>query len=404
MTYSLIPSVFLMDIASNGASSIVGDQQDLLKYLQVYLNGGTNPGGYQYQGFFPWANQNNVLYGGDWSVAWGPCVFVVGIKQSVTNAMYVAYSASLNTYMVGIAATNPISFFDWIVEDGGVDPRLMAVWPPKLPFEAVKNEPPIPVTTAAIAAGTATGISDLLTQDEMIDPVGGDLQTFLNAKKSAEATLIFGGHSLAGALSPTLAFYLYPQPANSGWKQVLVLPSAGATPGNEAFAAAFNQAFPQSLDASSGLYWNTDYANTQDVVPHAWDKLAEVVQRVDSDGNYPSIWGVLKGGGIRTVGGLVHAAVLAARFLAHGFYTALRQQWVTPNWGYWYWDNSYPPVWTSLPTYTDAMPLSTVPELGQMIQATHVDQYDNFFGVVPPPKMQAKFINPNGAGAEGLVG
>jgi Lipase (class 3) len=392
MTYSLIPSVFLMDIASNGASSIVDSQPNLLKYLQVYLNGGTNPGDYAYEGFFPWANNNNLFYGGPWSVVWGPCVYCIRNRPpiTVTNAMYVAYSASLNTYLVSIAATNPISFFDWIIEDGGVDPRLMAPWRPKVPFQATRHEPPIPTTTAAIAAGTATGISDLLTQTAMRDPVEGSLHQFLKAKKNKDATLIFGGHSLAGALSPTLAFYLYPRPLQAGWKQVLVLPTAGATPGNATLAADFNQIFQPVPDTTGtqDLYWNTDYANTHDVVPHAWDKLAQVVQRKDADDNYPSIWGVLKGPGIKTVGGFVNLAVNAARVLAHGYYTAIQQQWVTPDWGTWDWEATYPPTWTPLPTYTDAMPLSTAEQLGQIIQATHVNQYYNFFGVVPAPLMQ----------------
>ncbi|MEN9864973.1 MAG: hypothetical protein RL748_563 [Pseudomonadota bacterium] len=61
-------------------------------------------------------------------------------------------------------------------------------------------------------------------------------QQFLNSKVNANDTLIFTGHSLAGALSPTMAMFLYSDPANSGWKSIHVQPSAGATPGNAAFA------------------------------------------------------------------------------------------------------------------------------------------------------------------------
>ncbi len=388
MTYQIIPSIYLMDVASNGASSIRDTQPNLLAYLKVYLNGGTNPGGYAYKGFFP--EMNSLLIGGDWSVVWGPCVYCVKNANTVTNAMYVAYSPSQRIYMVGIAATNPVSFVDWIVEDGDVDPHSGAVWPPALPFTPVRHPNIIPVTMPAISAATAVGVSNLLTQAEMVDPVHGDLRTFLNSRTNANDTLIFGGHSLAGALSPTLALYLYPNPATSGWKEVLVLPTAGATPGNLGFANVFAQAFPQKTDAPSGLFWNTDYANNHDVVPHAWDKLDKVVQRKDAAGNYPSIWGVLKGGSVKTIGGFVSLAVMGARVLAGGYYTAITQQWMTPAWGYWNWpaNNGYPPVWTGLPTYTDAAPLTTVAELGQMIEATHIDQYYNFFKVVPAPKMQ----------------
>ena len=386
MAYPLIPSVFLMDIAANGASSIIDSQPNLLKYLEVYLNGGTNPGGYKYPGFFH--EMNPKLAGGDWSVAWGPCVYSLIDGLPATNAMYVAFSPKLATYVVCIAATNPISIYDWVMEDGNVDPHLMAPWPPKLPFQIVKRNPPIPTTTPAISAATALGISDLLTQAEMVDAkTGQDMQSFLTAKTDANTTLIFAGHSLAGALSPTLAYYLYPTPATSGWKTVLVLPSAGATPGNAAYAAGFNAAYPQTIDGSSGLAWNTDFANRHDVVPHAWDKLKEVTHGFTTHFNVRSIWGVLKGGDVKSIGIAVWAALNSASVLAGTYYTAIRQQWVRPDWGYWAWTATYPPTWTRLPVYTDNAPLSTVEELGDMIDATHIDQYFNFFGVVPAPKM-----------------
>lgn len=393
MAYPLIPSAFLVELASNGASNIIDTQPNLLSYLQVFLNGGTNPDGYTYVGALPALNPQ--LAGGDWSVVWGPCVYCVeGTSKptTATNAMYVAYSKTLDTYLVGIAATNAISAFDWIFEDAFVDPHYAAAWPPKLPFVATRRAHPYPQTTPAISAATALGISNLLTQPEMVDPVGGNLQTFLKSKVNAKSTLIFGGHSLAGALSPTLAFYLYPQPAKAGWKEILVLPTAGATPGNQGFAQAFAQAFPQQTDPSSKLFWNTDYANHYDVVPHAWDKLHQVITGFDLHGNWKSIWGVLQGhkpGGGVGIGTIIRLALAAAEKLSDGYYVALTQQWFTPNWGYWQWnDLAGPPVWTKEPTFTDTSPLSTLDQLGQVVDATHIDQYFNFFGVVPPPKMQ----------------
>ena len=383
MAYAMIPSVFLMDLASNGASDIIDTQANLLAFLKVYLSGGTNPDGFNYPGFFPQTNAD--LRGGDWSVAWGPCVYASVSPGSATNAMYVAYSPSLQTYVVGIAATNPISLFDWIFEDGNVDPHFMALWPPKLPFVPRWSTNPIPTTTPAISAATATGISDLLTRPEMRDPNAGFLPDFLKSRTNANATLIFAGHSLAGALSPTLAFYLYPTPQTSGWKDVLVLPSAGATPGNQGFAAAFAAAFAQKADPTSSWFWNIDYANNRDVVPHAWDKLAQVIEGKDPAGNYPSIWGVLQGGTV-SVGGSVSFAVKAASLLADNYYTAIPQSWVTPNWGT-FSSGNYPPAWVPLPTYTDAAPLATVSQLAQVLEATHVNQYFNYFGVVPPPPM-----------------
>jgi hypothetical protein len=393
MTYPLIPTVFMIDMAAGGASDIIDTQPNLVAFLKVYLSGGTNPDGFAYPGFFPATNAN--LCGGDWSVAWGPCVYVGNSPGTATNAMYVAFSPSRKIYVVAIAATNAYSVFDWIFEDGNVDPHLMTQWPPKLPFVLQASFNPIPTTTPAISAATATGISDLLTRPEMLDPSSGSLQQFLTSKTDANTTLIFAGHSLAGALSPSLAFYLYPTPAASGWKNVLVLPSAGATPGNNGFAAAFAAAFPQQADTTSpGLFWNIDYANNNDVVPHAWDKLAQVVQGTDSAGNYPSIWGVLSGP-LFTIGAFVSAVVKAASRLADNYYSAIPQSWVTPAWGTYNGSS-----WSALPTYTDTSPLSTVDELAQVIEATHINQYFNYFGVTPPPPMSKsalKTVTPKAA-------
>jgi hypothetical protein len=400
MPYPFIPTVFLMNIASNGASNITDTQSNLQQFLQVFLNGGTNPDGYVYEGFFP--EMNAQLYGGDWSVKWGPCVYCSAgttTPTSATNAMYVAYSQSLDTYVVAIAATNPLSAFDWIAEDGTVDPHYAASWPPTLPFAIAKQKNP--PSTAAISAATALGISDLLTQPTMIDPAGGDLATFLNANKSSSSTLIFTGHSLAGALSPTLAFYLNQNPANSGWKQVLVLPTAGATPGNQQFADAWIAAFPQQADSTSSFFWNTDNVNQFDVVPHAWNVLQEVAQ-APAGGFYQSIWGVMAD----PAGGTVYDALQGAIALSNGYYQPITQQWFEPSFGYWNWPqlmpgtSGYPPAWASLPNYTSTSPLSSMTEFGQIIIATHIDQYSNIFGIMPPPKMQHAGSENAGAAAK----
>lgn len=393
MAYPLLPSVFLVELGSNGATNIEDTQPNLLSYLNVFLKGGTNPGGFAYTGFFNALNPH--LAGGDWGVVWGPCLYCVeGTTKPTTasNSMYVAYSPSLDTYVVGVAATNAISAFDWIFEDAFVDPHFAAAWPPKLPFLATRRANPYPQTTPAISAATALGISNLLTQPEMVDPFGGDLPTFLKSKVNAKSTLIFGGHSLAGALAPTLALYLYPQPATAGWKDILVLPTAGATPGNQGFSQAFAEAFPQKMDPTTKLFWNADHANHHDIVPHAWDKLSQVVTGIDVYGNWKSIWGKLqgliteKGVGLGTI---IRLILVAAEKISADYYVALPQQWFTGDWGFWLWkDLAGPPDWKPEQVFSDAAPLSTWTEVGQVVDATHVDQYFHFLNVIPPPKMQ----------------
>lgn len=396
-TYDIVQTVEMLNFAANGASNIAATQSALQGYLQAYLNGGTDPINTQYAGFFP--QMNSQLAGGDWSVVWGPCVYSVQPESSsayAANAMYVAYSKNLSTYVVAIAATNPTSVYDWIDEDGDVSPFYMAPWPLALPFAPTKHGLPTP-GSPYISAATALGVSNLLTK--MADPVNGSLQSFLTKTANSNDTLIFTGHSLAGALAPTTALYLYPKPNQSGWKQIFVLPTAGASPGNHAFANLFAAAYPQvssGVDAPYGN-WNTDYANANDVVPHAWNRLGQVVSSKDAAGNYPSIFGVLD----PTMGSDLTLALDGAQALSMGslYYMNLTMSQFTPSWGTWSWTQNqdgswqYPPEWVAAPQYTDANPLSTTAQLGQMILATHIDQYSRFFNITPPPRMPSSLPN-----------
>jgi hypothetical protein len=390
MTYDIVQTTFLLSIAANGAAAIQATQTQLQGYLEAYLNGGTSPIGTHYDGFFPL--MNSQLAGGDWGVVWGPCLYSVNGDQpgEATNAMYVAHSAALSTYVVAVAATNFKSVYDWFDEDFDVAPNYMAEWPPALPFVKKAHLPWTINVPPAISASTALGLSNLLTQ--LSDPSKGSLQKFLGSVMSNNQTLIFCGHSLAGALSPTLALYLYPQPAKSGWKQVLVLPTAGATPGNGKFAALFNAAFPPVSSGVQAPYgnWNTDYANANDAVPHAWNHVGQVVSAADAQGNYPSMYGVI---GPQMGKDLYQGILGIETTVALGFYTNLTQSVYQPTWGYWNWTQNqdgswqYPPVWTPAPVYTDSNPIATMDKLLVMVQDTHVDQYSRFFGVTPPPRM-----------------
>ena len=394
MAYDIVQLTFLMGMAASGASGIAATQTALQAALSTALSGGTDPIGTQFAGFFPLTKPH--LAGGDWSVVWGPCIYSLRPTAAgyATNAMYVAHSPSLSTYVVAVAGTNPQSLYDWISEDGDVSATSMAKWPFAVPFVRTTHLPWLFDPPPAVSAATAQGVSNLLTQ--MTDPVNDTLQSFLTHAASTTATLIFTGHSLAGALAPTLALYLYPQPQRSPWHQVLVLAMAGASPGNAPFADLFTAAtgFPPVASGVAAPYgtWNTDYANQHDVVPHAWNALGAVIQAPNPAGNYPSIYGVMD----PTLGGAVADAIAAAQVLPlGGHYHSLTQGWFTPDWGTWTWTQNtdgswqYPPVWTALPAYTDASPMNGLAAFGDAVLAAHTDQYDNFFGVVPSPRMPA---------------
>ncbi len=388
--YDIVQTTFLMSMVADDVSGIVATQAQLQSYMSAALSGGTDPIGTQFGGFFPLCNPR--LAGGDWSVVWGPCVYSLApqIACYAVNAMYVAYSPSLATYVVAIAGTDPDSLYDWIQEDGDVAAGFMARGPFAVPFVQTwhlpwGNNPP-----AGVSAATALGVSNLLS--DMVDPVHGTLQSFLTHAANPSGTLIFTGHSLAGALAPTLALYLYPRPQTSGWKQVLVLPLAGASPGNAAFAAVFAAAFPPVASGVTAPYgnWNTDYANAHDVVPHAWNQLGAIISGMNPAGNYPSIYGVMD----PLIGDAVTGLVDTAKLLATGGdYQNLTQVQFNPDWGTWTWTQNpdgswqYPPVWTALPAYTDASPITSVTDFGALVTAAHIDQYYNFFGVTPSPQM-----------------
>lgn len=187
----------------------------------------------------------------------------------------------MTVYVVAIAATNFASAYDWLIEDFGVSKVV----------DFTKYDPANPTAAASISSGTpyismatAIGVGRLLAN--MPSPTGAvaagtSLQTFLQSiKPDQPATVIFTGHSLAGALSPTTAFYLNKNAnALSAFTEVLAYPTAGATPGDSSFASAFTTALSSSTPGTLPYQrWNTDLWNFYDVVPHAWqrDILAEV--------------------------------------------------------------------------------------------------------------------------------
>ncbi len=408
MAYDIVQSAWLLGIAANGASSIkvpstITDGQSFLEQnLSLYLNGNTQDQGGTFPGFL--SVFNTQVANGPWEIAWGPHVYLAPGCNEATNAMFVAkytdtsVTPNASTYVVAIAATNPASFYDWIKEDAQVEATLTVQWPlPANYVYSAHTHLPYDANTPLISAGTALGISNLLNN---VKPKNGpDIQTFLSQSANANDTLIFAGHSLAGALTPTLAFYLYPTGStNSGWKQVLVLPTAGATPGNggpglteknpTGFAQLFTQNFPQvSTGLSPYTTWNTDYANQADVVPHAWNQLGDFIPTL----SLTNPWGVLSAGMAVTLTGLLKTAQGIA---LDGHYTNLPQTTFAPSGKMYSWilnsqtdQYEYPPTAVDAPVYSKENPLSTNDDLGSALLVSHVQAYFFFFNVLPGPRM-----------------
>lgn len=409
MGYNLVQSAWLLGIASNGASNIpvpstVSDGQDFLQQnLALYLNGDPQYPNAPFPGFL--SIFNTQVENGPWEIVWGPCVYLAPGCNQATNAMFVAKTTdtsvtpNVSTYVVAIAATNPSSLYDWINEDAQVEADLMVPWPLPKPYTYVHvAHPAVDAGTPFISAGTALGISNLLNN---VKPANGPgIADFLAQVANTNDTVIFAGHSLAGALTPTLAFYLYPTGSSgSGWNQVLVLPTAGATPGNgapslfdknpTAFSQLFTKNFPQvSTGASPYTTWNTDYANEDDVVPHAWNQLNRFLP-TESGGVYSNPWGVLS----KSMAESMAAMVVAAEGLAlGGYYENLPQTlFPSPQMTYSWTLNTqtgqydYPPEAIAAPVYTASNPLSTQDDFSSALKINHVEAYYFFFGVLPPP-------------------
>ncbi len=199
----------------------------------------------------------------DWKVVWGPTIytFPLGILQD--NLMFLAQQISQpDNYIVAVRGTNGISMLDWVKEDFEVWEKVDWKIPKGVSYEG----------TPEISKATDNGIDALLNKmNPLNDKIPGypdNITTFL--AKIAEVKKInlkFTGHSLGGALAPTLALW-FKQSQNiagdwdpSGNATVSTIPFAGATAGNGDFSNFFNH---QLGDKCQRIHCN------QDIVPHAW--------------------------------------------------------------------------------------------------------------------------------------
>ncbi|NEO92635.1 MAG: lipase family protein [Moorea sp. SIO3G5] len=287
--------IFILSILSNAASGVdssklVGETlEDLLKKRVT-----------------DFLKKDSIIQAiGTWDVVWGPVVHQIKGSKYATNSMYVAKKD--NQYVVAIAGTNPSSLFDWFPEDFSV--KKQVDWQngdiPKcrVKFRDETDKP-------KISKGTCIGLKKLeemkSSDQTVLDFLGDEVKSAGEPTENIE--IIFAGHSLGGALSPTLALAALDQ--QSKWCgsceekdfKILVYPSAGPTPGNKYFANYYDS----RLGENTTRIWNDI-----DIVPHAWDE--DMLDKIP--GLYK--WDILPGMAVR-------ALVEIAKDLAgNGEYTQL---------------------------------------------------------------------------------
>lgn len=262
-TYTQLQQIYCLSFSANAA---FGRSMATLADLQAYVTTVTT------QVLTSPATQRYI--GTDWVAVWGTQVYSNQPDNElvvVDNAMGLFYSPSQNLFVVAIAGTNGNSTFDWLSED--FDVRSTESWQDVLGTGGVTV--PNAYQNAAISTGAYTGFQILTgMQDASGNTMLQALTAYLTAEAITGATVAVTGHSLAGALCPVLALYMYQIQQNDAlnWNAggavttISVFPTAGPTPGEANFAAYY----ASLVSGSDGALTYESQYNALDVVPQAW--------------------------------------------------------------------------------------------------------------------------------------
>ena len=290
MPFDVFQQIFFLSLTSNLVNDFKGTQTSLQRALQQGLTS-----------VLP------VSVPG-WQVVWGPVVWKNKPDEHTTgpdNSWYVAFHPSLEfedgsihpTYVIAIAGTPTESEYVWINQNFAVNSVAdFNAWV----AGGIQNEPVVvPAArivqgTPYIATGTVRAVHLLLTTPAPggAEGAGTTLLDFIkDVDKSGSNRFIATGHSLGGALSPSLALALVSAEALLAHK-TMTYPTAGPSPGNRGFTDLFTETFPvRKLDERfSYRGWNLNLVNTLDIVPQAWCPLRSNSPEQNL-GNIPPIYG-----------------------------------------------------------------------------------------------------------------
>lgn len=216
-----------------------------------------------------------TMTGGNWEVVWGPAIANTAHEhcylplQKITrwitdNALYIAQKQGTDEYFIGISGTNAFSSVGWFEQD--FDVATCVAWPPAYLHIQNPDIEGAPYVSTGANAGLRA-LVDLQPQDNAKAAGTTFIDFLLKEVKSKECSISIGGHSLGGCLTPLVAAALgdkiqdSPDANQYRGVQINAYPTAGPTPGNEAFA----EHLQRHINEYHAVF------NAHDIVPQAWD-------------------------------------------------------------------------------------------------------------------------------------